>query len=62
MANTPTLYERILAIYPELLDNLEEFKNKSIRLQDDGNGVFIAKWTYSNPIPDELAEFVNIQE
>lgn len=61
MANTPTLYERIVAIYPELLDTPEEFQNKSIRLQDDGQGLFIAKWTYSKPIPDELVEFVNFQ-
>lgn len=61
MAKTATLFERILAIYPELAENLEEFQNRSIRLQDDGQGTFIAKWNYSKPIPDELAEFVNIQ-
>jgi hypothetical protein len=50
-----TLYEQIIAIYPELTD--EDFgSNGSIRIQDDsdGLGAFIATWEYSKPIPKGL--------
>jgi hypothetical protein len=51
------LYSQIIAVYPELKITAEndEFRNGSIRLQDDGDGIqFIAKWEYSKPIPDGL--------
>jgi hypothetical protein len=47
-----TLWEQIMAVYPELTD--EDFvRDGCISLQDDsdGNGAFIAKWEYSKPIP-----------
>ena len=51
------LYHQIVAVYPELTitDTYDEFRNKSIRLEQDENGVqYIAKWEYSKPIPDGL--------
>jgi hypothetical protein len=48
-----SLYEQIIAIYPELTD--KDFITKII-LQNDSDGVgdYIAKWEYSEPIPDGL--------
>lgn len=46
------LFERIIAIYPEL--TAEDFGMRgSIILQDDsdGEGAYIAKWEYSKPLP-----------
>lgn len=49
-----TLYDEIIAVYPELTDADFSF-NGSIRLKDDGDGViYIAKWEYSKPIPAGL--------
>jgi len=39
-----TLYEKILVICPELTDY--DFALGSIRLQNDGNGDYIAKWNH----------------
>ena len=50
-----TLWEQIIAAYPELTDN--DFGHRgSILLQDDSDeqGEFIAKWEYSKPIPAGL--------
>ena len=49
------LFDKIIAIYPEL--TAEDFGIRgTIMLQDDsdGLGAFIAKWDYSKPIPDGL--------
>jgi hypothetical protein len=51
------LYSQIIAVYPELKITAEndEFRNGSIRLQDDGDGIqYIAKWEYSKPLPAGL--------
>ena len=50
-----TLYEQIMAVYPELTD-ADFWSFGTIALQDDsdGKGAFIAKWEYSKPIPDGL--------
>lgn len=45
-----TLYDKIVATYPELTDNDFDIKG-SIRLQNDGDGDYIAKWEYHKPIP-----------
>jgi hypothetical protein len=49
------LYNQIIEAYPELTD--EDFASRGkIRLQDDSDGVgaYIAKWEYSQPIPEGL--------
>jgi len=49
------LYEIIIAEYPEL-ENSNLFVDGTIILQDDSDGVgaYIAKWEYSQPIPEGL--------
>ena len=49
------LFEQIVAVYPELTS--EDFSPRgSISLRDDadGQGAYIAKWEYDQPIPDGL--------
>ena len=50
-----TVYEQIIAAYPELIE-LNKFPNELFIVQDDtdGQGAYIAKWDYSKPIPDGL--------
>ena len=49
------LWEKIIAAYPEIKPT-DDFKGLGIILQDDsdGAGAYIAKWDYSEPIPDGL--------
>ena len=47
----------ICETYPELAnDDYKSFRDGTIELQDDsdGQGVFIAVWNYSEPIPEGL--------
>ena len=50
-----TLYEQIMATYPELTDG-DFGKIGTILLCDDsdGAGAYIAKWEYSKPLPTGL--------
>ena len=50
-----TLWEQIMAVYPELTDN-DFGQMGTITLQDDsdGLGAYIVKWEYSQPIPAGL--------
>ena len=50
-----TLYETILAAYPEL-EGTKSFSNGTITLQNDSDdkGDYIAEWNYSQPIPTGL--------
>ena len=50
------MYEKIIAIYPELADY--NFAFGDITLQNDGDGDYIAKWehpTLAKPTDEELA-------
>jgi hypothetical protein len=50
------LYEKILAIHPELADF--DFSSGVITLQNDGDGDYIAKWehpTLARPTEEQLA-------
>jgi hypothetical protein len=51
-----SLYEEIIEIYPKLTDR-DFAPNGRINLQDDSDGVgaYIAKWEYSQPIPEGLS-------
>jgi hypothetical protein len=53
-----TLFEEIIAAYPELSE--KDFANGFIRLQDnsDGKGAYIARWEYSKPVPKSLDKYV----
>jgi hypothetical protein len=51
------LFHKIIAIYPDL-DLLNEIREGIIRLQNDGQGDYIAKWehpTLPRPTDEELA-------
>jgi hypothetical protein len=50
-----SLYDQIVATYPELKDNDPIFVNV-INLTDDsdGDGAYISKWEYDKPIPKGL--------
>jgi hypothetical protein len=50
-----TIYETIIAAYPELDGDYRIFYTDII-IQDDSDGVgaYIAKWEYSQPIPEGL--------
>jgi hypothetical protein len=49
-----TLYETIIATYPELQN--VDLLDAGIMLQDDsdGQGAFIAQWEYSQPLPEGM--------
>lgn len=49
------LWQKIIEAYPEI-NPTDDFKQLGIYLQDDsdGQGAFIAKWDYSEPIPEGL--------
>ena len=51
-----TLFEQIIAVYPELTDADFDHRSGSISLRDDsdGEGAYIEKWDYSKPIPDGM--------
>jgi len=49
------MYDKLIKIYPELADF--DFASNVITLQDDGQGVYIAKWehpTYPKPTDEQL--------
>ena len=49
------LWEKIIKAYPQIKAT-DDFRKLGIYLQDDsdGVGVYIAKWEYSEPIPEGL--------
>jgi hypothetical protein len=50
-----TLWEKIIAVYPELTDaDFGSFGTIVLQDDSDGAGAFIAKWEYSKPIPTGL--------
>jgi hypothetical protein len=52
-----SLYDEIVAVYPELeiTADYDEFKRGAITLQDDGDGIaYVAKWEYSKPLPSGM--------
>ncbi len=54
-----TLYELIIAEYPELEDS-KEIGTGSIILRNDldGSGDYIAKWEYEKPLSHELQQYL----
>jgi hypothetical protein len=50
-----SLYEQIIEIYPELVENEDAFIDLiKLRNDSDGAGDYIAKWEYDKPLPDGL--------
>lgn len=50
-----SLYDEIIAIYPELTD-ADFMRDGVIKLENDsdGQGDYIAKWNYSKPLPEGM--------
>jgi len=49
------LWEKIIETYPEIQPT-DSFRELGIYLQNDGDGIdYIAKWEYSQPIPEGLS-------
>jgi hypothetical protein len=53
-----TLYDKIIAAFPELTDNDFDSNFGVINLRNDGEGDYIAKWEYSQPLTSELQVFL----
>jgi len=53
-----TLYEMIIAEFPELTDNAKEFAHGSITLRNDGGDDYIERWEYSKPLPASLKQYL----
>jgi hypothetical protein len=50
-----TLWEKIIAAYPELTDrDFADFGTISLQDDSDGSGAYIKKWEYSKPIPEGM--------
>jgi hypothetical protein len=51
-----TIYDKIIAEFPELADDPKVFASGQIVLQDDtdGAGAYIREWNYSKPLPKDL--------
>jgi hypothetical protein len=51
-----TLYDEIIAVYPELtLSDFDLTAGNKVILADDGDGIqYISKWEYSNPLPEGM--------
>jgi len=50
-----TLYEKIMAAYPELTQaDFTRFGTIELRDDSDGLGAYIDKWEYAKPIPKGL--------
>ncbi len=53
-----SLYDQIIAAFPELIETPNEFRIGSIELQDDGDGAYIKRWEYSKPLSKELQSYL----
>jgi hypothetical protein len=53
-----SLYDKIIAAFPELAEMPDEFRIGSIELRDDGDGAYISKWEYLKPLPEDLLSYV----
>ncbi len=47
------MFEKIIAIYPELKSSDFSTNGGTISLRDDGHGVYIEKWEHSLPRPTQ---------
>jgi hypothetical protein len=52
-----TLYDKIIAAFPELTDKDFDSDFGVISLRNDGEGDYISKWEYSEPLTSELQVF-----
>ena len=54
-----TVYEKVIAAFPELADN-KDLDRLGIVIQNDsdGTGDYIAKWEYSKALPNDLKSYL----
>ena len=59
MPKNKTVYDMIIATYPELAEDTKAFALQTIILQNDGDGAgdYIKTWNYSKPLTPELEAF-----
>ena len=59
MGSIMTLYEKVIAVFPELTDNID-LDRLGIILQNDsdGTGDYIAQWDYEKPLIKELQTYL----
>lgn len=53
-----SLYELVIAEFPELADNAHEFAHGSITLRNDGGDDYIERWEYSKPLSASLKQYL----
>ena len=53
-----TIYDKIVAAFPELTDKDFDSDFGVISLRNDGKGDYIAKWEYIKPLTSELKVFL----
>jgi hypothetical protein len=60
MGTSKTLYEKIIEAFPALAKSPDSFRAGVglIMLQNDGDGDYIAKWEYSEPLPAVLKSYL----
>jgi len=51
-----TLFDEIVSIYPELLENQTSFIDGTISLRNDSDGFgdYVESWNYEKPLPENL--------
>lgn len=49
-----SIYDKIIEVYPELSDLALFDKYIILQNDSDGQGDYIAKWDYSEPVPKKL--------
>jgi hypothetical protein len=57
MANTKSLSEQIIEVYPELTSNNFQLGVIVLRNDSDGSGDYIAEWNYEKPLPESLKSY-----
>ena len=55
-----TLYDKIIAAYPELAENTKAFIDGTISLRNDADdfGDYIETWNYTTPLTKELQQYL----
>jgi len=54
-----SLYEKIIAAFPELAGNIDlDRLGIVIQNDSDGSGDYVAQWDYTKPLPDDLKGYL----
>jgi hypothetical protein len=59
MGTLMSLYEKIIAAFPELAGNIDlDRLGIVIQNDSDGSGDYVAQWDYTKPLPDDLKGYL----